>query len=60
MLNTAFTVIVTVAVTLVLATEVAVIVPVVLAEATVGAVYTTEVVVLPLKEPEPVRLQVTP
>ena len=42
------------------ATEVAVIVAVVLTATTLGAVYTTEVVVLLLNEPGPVRLQVTP
>jgi hypothetical protein len=44
----------------VFATEVAVIVAVVETEMLVGAVYTTEVVVLPLSAPTPVRLQVTP
>ena len=60
MLNTAVRVIDSVAVTLVFAIEVAVIVAVVLTEILVGAVYTTEVVVLPLNEPGPVRVQVTP
>ncbi len=49
-----------VAVTLVLATEVAVTVAVVVVDRPVGAVYTTDVVVLPLNEPGPERLQVTP
>lgn len=44
----------------VLATEVAVMVAVVLVAMVVGAVYTTEVVVLPLNEPGPVRVHVTP
>jgi hypothetical protein len=49
-----------VAVTLLFATEVAVIVAVVFVDMLLGAVYTTEVVVLPLNEPGPERVQVTP
>ena len=60
MVNTAFTVMVSVAVIVELATEVAVIVVVAVADTALGAVYTTEVVVLPLNVPRPERLQVTP
>jgi len=49
-----------VAVIVLFATEVAVIVAVVVVDTLAGAVNTTEVVVLPLNEPGPVRLQVTP
>jgi hypothetical protein len=45
---------------LLVVTEVAVTVAVVVTEMVAGAVYTTEVVVLPLNEPGPDRLQVTP
>lgn len=58
--STAFTVIDSVAVIVLFATEVAVIVAVVVVDTLAGAVNTTEVVVLPLNEPGPVRLQVTP
>jgi hypothetical protein len=44
----------------VLATEVAVMVAVVLVAMVVGAVYTTELVVLLLNVPGPVRVQLTP
>ena len=58
--KTAFSVIDSVAVTLLLATEVAVMVAVVFVEMVGGAVYTTEVVVLALNAPGPERVQVTP
>ena len=60
MVSTAVSVIDWVVVIVVLATEVAVMVAVVLVAMVVGAVYTTEVVVLPLNWPGPVRVQVTP
>jgi hypothetical protein len=60
MVNTAFSVIDSVAVMVELATEVAVTVAVVEVETVAGAVYTTEVVVLPLSEPGPERVQDTP
>ena len=60
MVRPALSVIDSVAVTLLLDTEVAVIVAVVFVEILLGAVYTTEVVVLPLNEPGPERVQVTP
>ena len=60
MVRPALSVIDSVAVTLLLDTEVAVIVAVVFVEMLLGAVYTTEVVVLPLNEPGPERVQVTP
>jgi len=60
MVRTAFSVIDSVAVMVELATEVAVTVAVVEVETVAGAVYTTEVVVLPLSEPGPERVQVTP
>ena len=53
MVSTAFTVIDSVAVTLLLATDVAVTVAVVVTERLVGAVYTTVVFVLPLNVPGP-------
>jgi hypothetical protein len=58
--STAFRVIDSVAVMLLFATDVAVMVAVVFVEIVLGAVYTTEVVVLPLSVPGPVRVQVTP
>ena len=58
--KTAFTVIDSVVVMLLFATEVAVIVAVVVTERLVGAVYTTVVFVLSLNEPGPERVQVTP
>ena len=58
--STALTVIDSVTVMVLFATEVAVIVVVVVVDTLLGAVYTTEVVVLPLNEPGPERLQVTP
>ena len=60
MLSTAFNVIDSVAVTLLLATEVAVMVAVVVVDTLAGAVNTTDVVELLLNVPGPVRLQVTP
>ena len=60
MVRTAVRLIDSVAVTLEFPTEVAVMVALVLTEMVLGAVYTTEVVVLPLNEPGPVRVQVTP
>ena len=53
--STAFTVIDSVAVMLLFATDVAVIVAVVVTEMLVGAVYTTVVLVLSLNEPGPER-----
>ena len=60
MVSTAFTVIDSVAVMVLLATDVAVTVAVVVTERLVGAVYTTVVFVLPLNVPGPERVQVTP
>jgi hypothetical protein len=60
MVSTAFTVIDSVAVTLLLATDVAVTVAVVVTERLGGAVYTTVVFVLPLNVPGPERVHVTP
>jgi len=60
MVSTAVSEIDCVVVMVVLATDVAVMVAVVLVAMLVGAVYTTEVVVLPLNDPGPVRVQVTP
>ena len=60
MVSTAFTVMDSVAVTLLLATDVAVMVAVVVTESSVGAVYTTVVFSLSLKVPGPERVQVTP
>jgi hypothetical protein len=60
MVSTAFSVIDSVAVTPELATEVAVIVAVVAVDKLDGAVYTTEVVVLPLNVPRPESVHVTP
>jgi hypothetical protein len=58
--STAFRVIDSVAVMLLFATDVAVMVAVVFVEIVLGAVYTTDVVVLLLSVPGPVRVQVTP
>ena len=58
--NTAFTVIDSVVFMLLLATDVAVMVAVVVTEMLVGAVYTTVVLVLSLNVPGPERVQVTP
>jgi len=58
--NTAFTVIDSVVVMLLFATDVAVIVAVVVTEMLVGAVYTTVVLVLSLNEPGPESVHVTP
>ena len=60
MVSTAFSVIDSVAVMLLFATDVAVMVAVVFVEIVLGAVYTTDVVVLLLSVPGPVRVQVTP
>ena len=60
MVSTAFTVIDSVAVMAVLATEVAVMVAVVVTDTLAGAVNTTVVGVLLLNEPGPERVQVTP
>ena|SRR5579862_3836877 len=60
MVSTAFTVIDSVAVMLLLATDVAVMVAVVVTERVVGAVYTTVVFSLSLKVPGPERVQITP
>ena len=60
MVRTAVSVIDSVAVTLLLATDVAVMVAVVEVEMLLGAVYTTEVVVLLLSWPGPDKVQVTP
>jgi len=60
MVNTAVSEIDCVVVMVVLATEVAVMVAVVLVAIVVGAVYTTELVVLLLNVPGPVRVQLTP
>lgn len=60
MVSTAVSEIDCVVVMVVLATAVAVMVAFVLVAMVVGAVYTTEVVVLPLNDPGPVRVQLTP
>ena len=60
MVSTAFKVMDSVAITVALATEVAVIVAIVVVNKLAGAVYTTEVVVLALNVPGPERVQVTP
>ena len=60
MVSTAFSVIDWMVVMVVLATAVAVIVAVEAVAMVLGAVYTTEVIVLLLNEPGPERVQLTP